>query len=188
MRVFNAGAVGVAHLGPTGQSGLHHVALTVVRDLCGQLLHEFRPFRTRTDEAHLADQHVPQLRHLVQSRPAQQTADRRDARIASPCSRPDRCRSRHQCAWCGTCGPEDTAMQADAILVVKHGAARSAFHRDCDDSHNREAQRETQRREDDVERALRRQQQARLAEPLGENQPRWPQVLDRDLAGVLLID
>src|SRR5436305_764280 len=43
-------------LGPTGDPGLDAVALLVACDLAREALDEFRPFRTRTDEAHVAAQ------------------------------------------------------------------------------------------------------------------------------------
>src|SRR4029453_3145621 len=61
--VLNAGAVRIADLRPAREPRLQHVTLAVIRDLVGQLPDEFRSFRTRTDEAHLTDEHVPELRH-----------------------------------------------------------------------------------------------------------------------------
>src|SRR5450756_1647139 len=47
-RVLDAGAVGVAHLRPAGQPGLHHVPLPVERDLHRQVVDELRPLGART--------------------------------------------------------------------------------------------------------------------------------------------
>jgi len=45
------------------------------------LLHLLRHGRARTDEAHVADEDVPQLRQLVDAGAADEPADRRDARV-----------------------------------------------------------------------------------------------------------
>ena len=55
-------------------------------------------------------------------------------------------------------------------------------------SHQRRGQHEADDAHGDVDRALDRAEEARLAEPVGEDQPARSQVLDRDLAGVFLVD
>ena len=81
-RVFDAGAVGVAHLRPAGQAGLDDVALAVERNLAVKLLHELRALGPRPHEAHVAAQHVPQLRQLVEPRAAQPQSHRGDTRVS----------------------------------------------------------------------------------------------------------
>ena len=44
-----------------------------------ELLHELRPLRPRADEAHVAAQHVEDLRQLVDAHLADEAADARDA-------------------------------------------------------------------------------------------------------------
>src|SRR5882672_10260863 len=68
-------------LRPARDAGLHLVAQHVLRDLVLELGDEVRPLRTRTDNRHLAAQHVPELRQLVEVRLAQQLADRRAPRV-----------------------------------------------------------------------------------------------------------
>src|SRR5712691_9931988 len=64
-RVLNRCAVGVAHLGPAGDSGFDHVALAVERNLLLELADELRALRPWSDERHVPTQHVPQLRYFV---------------------------------------------------------------------------------------------------------------------------
>src|SRR4051812_26172227 len=68
-RVLEAGAVGVAHLRPPGEPGFDDMALAVERDLLAERLHELGAFGARSDQAHLADEDVPELRQLVEPCP-----------------------------------------------------------------------------------------------------------------------
>src|SRR5688572_17738069 len=79
--VFDASPVGVADLRPAGESGLDDVALTIERDRPRQFAHERRTLGTRSDKAHLALQYVPELRQLVDPRPAKNPADGGHARV-----------------------------------------------------------------------------------------------------------
>src|SRR5688572_16711824 len=54
-------------LGPAGDARFHAVALVVVGDDAAELLDEVWPLRPRPDEAHLAAQHVEELRQLVEA-------------------------------------------------------------------------------------------------------------------------
>ncbi len=51
------------------------MSLAVERDLFDETLDELRPLWTRADEAHVAFDHVPQLRELVQARGAEPPAN-----------------------------------------------------------------------------------------------------------------
>ncbi len=57
--------------------------LRIERNLARQLGHEFRALGPRPDEAHVADQHVPELRQLVEPAAAQEPAD--GVTRGSPC-------------------------------------------------------------------------------------------------------
>src|ERR1700693_3203549 len=61
-RLFHASAVRVTHLSPASDARFRAVANRIVGYLLGQHLDELRPFGPRTDEAHLAFQHIDQLR------------------------------------------------------------------------------------------------------------------------------
>src|SRR5690606_8727133 len=81
--VVDRGAVGIAQLGPAGQSRLHRVAHVVVADLAVELVDELRPLRARADEAHVTGQHVEQLRQLVQPGHADEAANARGAIVVA---------------------------------------------------------------------------------------------------------
>ena len=68
--------------------GLDLVAQHVLRDAVLELLDEVGPLGTRADDRHVAAQHVPELRQLVEVAAAQPAADRRAARVVL--ARPDR--------------------------------------------------------------------------------------------------
>src|SRR5919197_4715635 len=82
--------LGPAHLARKAQlreprnAGPDHEPLPVGRDLAAQLLEERRADRPRTDEAHVADEEVPQLRQLVELRPPQDDPDARQLGLRQP--------------------------------------------------------------------------------------------------------
>ena len=57
-----------AHLPNAGQSGQHCQPASLPRLALQRFFHRQRP---RAHERHVADQHIPKLRHLVQARPSQ---------------------------------------------------------------------------------------------------------------------
>src|SRR5713101_6879249 len=79
--VLKAVAVLVAHLGPTCDSRPDRIAYSVKRNLFCQHLHKFRTLWARPDKAHIALEHAPQLRNLIESRSAEEFSDFRDARV-----------------------------------------------------------------------------------------------------------
>src|SRR5262249_22586455 len=58
-------------LRPAGHAGLHVMTQHVARDLRAELIDVLRTFGPWADETHVADEHVPQLRQLVEREPAQ---------------------------------------------------------------------------------------------------------------------
>ena len=82
-RVLDAGAVGVAHLRPAGQAGLHDVALAVERDLPRQVLRRTRAAPAAGRPGSCRREHVPELRQFVEPRPAQEPPDRRHPRVVA---------------------------------------------------------------------------------------------------------
>src|ERR1700752_951442 len=56
--------------------------LLVKRNLLGELSHEVWPFRSRSDEAHLTFQDVPELRNLIDPDLANDAADARRTSVA----------------------------------------------------------------------------------------------------------
>ena len=77
--VFDIGAIpGFAsissNLGQAGDSGLHKGADVIIRHQLRKLFVMFDQVRPRADDAHVAPEHVPELRHLV------------DAQLAKPFS------------------------------------------------------------------------------------------------------
>src|SRR5512138_3816034 len=75
-RVFDAGAVGITHLRPTGESRPQNMSLTIEGDLPGQLGDKLRSFRARPDETHVPLEDIPQLRQFVETAAAEKTAHR----------------------------------------------------------------------------------------------------------------
>src|ERR687892_1245365 len=64
-----------ADLGPARHSGLDAMAVVVAVEARTEEVHELRPLRARPHEAHVAAQHVDQLRQLVEGGPAHEGAD-----------------------------------------------------------------------------------------------------------------
>lgn len=72
------GIVTVRHLPPAGDAGLHGQALQVVLGVLGHLVGQRR---ARADDGHLAQEHVEELRELVDGMLADELADLGDARV-----------------------------------------------------------------------------------------------------------
>src|SRR5215475_3960763 len=89
-RIFDRGAVAIPDLRPAGESRLHGQPLHVVRDFLLKALHELRPLRSRSDEAHVTEENVDQLRKLVETGPTEDRSHSRDPGIGL--LRPDRSR------------------------------------------------------------------------------------------------
>ena len=68
-------AAPAVHLRPAGDAGLDLVPQHVLRDAVLELFDEERPLGPRADDGHVAAQHVPELRQLVEVEPAQPAAD-----------------------------------------------------------------------------------------------------------------
>src|SRR4051812_40091408 len=68
-------------LRPAGDARRGIVACVVVHDLVLEVLDELRPLRARSDQAHFAAQHVPELRQLIDVPAPQKGADPQPARI-----------------------------------------------------------------------------------------------------------
>src|SRR5262249_49910271 len=83
--LFKSCTVLVLHLGPSGQSGPHSVALVEERNLLLQQFAEIRNFRSRTNQAHLSAKNVDELWQFVQTKLPQQTSQLRDPRVTIRC-------------------------------------------------------------------------------------------------------
>src|SRR5690606_28378517 len=76
-------AVGIVDLRPAGDAGLHTVTHAVVRNFLREIVDEHRTFRARTDEAHIADEHVDDLRDLINAGAAHKAADTGHAAVVA---------------------------------------------------------------------------------------------------------
>src|SRR5690606_19417557 len=68
-------------LRPAGHAGLDVLSKHIAAPVFTETFNKFRPLRPRTDQAHLAQQHVEQLRQLIQTGAAQKAAQWRNAFI-----------------------------------------------------------------------------------------------------------
>src|SRR5687768_13272928 len=123
--IFNARAVGITDLGPSGDARLDYVTLSVEGDLVRQLLHEGGPLRSRSDETHVPAQDIPQLRDLIQARLAHEAPNGRNPRIVVA-GTPYRTRPRFGISTHGSelVNREAGAVQPHALLVVEDGIER----------------------------------------------------------------
>src|SRR5438445_10924450 len=158
--------------GPARDPRLHLVAEHVAGHAAPELLHEARALGARSDEAHLAAQHVEELGQLVEARASQEDAERRAAwvvrarpygpglRLGVHAPRPE---LQH---------PETPPVYTHALLVVQNGPRRRELEPDGDRQHDRRGDRQTKSAEDQVERPLENAVQA--------VEPRFPQVDEGD--------
>src|SRR5262245_36170736 len=187
-RVLDAGAVGVAHLCPTGESRPQNMPLTIEGDLSRQFGDKLRSFRTRADETHVTLEDIPQLRQFVEAAASQEPADRRHTNVAFLC-RPHRARrffgvGRHRSELMQR---EYAAELADALLVVQHCAWRCQPDKGRDHQHDRRRNDQTDGCSHDVDDALGRRQHPTLSETRRKDQPAGTEILERDFYRVLLI-
>ena len=117
-----------------GDARAHDQPLPVAGDVARQLLEEARPDRARADDAHLAAQHVPELRQLVELGGAQDVPDarllvRRHARQLDAGVAPD-ARLRLRLERAELEHGEDRAAAADAGAVVEDAAGPGAQQRE----------------------------------------------------------
>src|SRR6266436_6652444 len=79
------GQIGIApktvHLRPSGDPRFHRMASVVMRDLMLKVPDQFRAFGPRPHEAHLALEHIPELRYLVDIPLPHKRADSKPARV-----------------------------------------------------------------------------------------------------------
>src|SRR4051794_576130 len=113
------------------------MALHVARDAAAELLYEYRSLRTRADDTHVAQQHIHELRELVEGHPSQPGAQPGFAFVL-------RMRPHRAGLDLGVVhhGPElDTrehfAVFADPLLDVEHWAAGVDLHQQRDDRQDR---------------------------------------------------
>ena len=75
--------VAAAHLGPARDAGLHQAAALIVWEAALELSDERRLLRPWTDQRHVATEHVPELRELVDVQLAHQPADGENAIVVA---------------------------------------------------------------------------------------------------------
>src|SRR5215204_792554 len=114
-------------LGPAGDSRLDLVAQHVLRDAVLELLDEVGTFWSWSDDRHVAAQHVPELRQLVEVEPAQEAADPGSARVVV--SGPDGAGVvfRAHVHRAELVDVERLAVETHPLLLVEHRAGRSAL-------------------------------------------------------------
>lgn len=139
------------HLPPAGQPLRYEEAAVLPRLVARQ--HDLDQFRSRAHQAHLAPQHVDELRQLIQAGPAEEAPDPGDPRIVPPLVRPrtefDPAAPDH--------GAElqhrkDPSPFADPRLAEQDRSGRIEFDRHRDHRKERSAHQETARRDDEIER------------------------------------
>ncbi len=125
----------------------------VARDRAAERLDEARLLGAWAHQAHVAHEHVPQLRQFVERQLAQRAAERRAARIVL--HRPARARHLGVGAHAAELDhAEPAAVQAHALLRVEHGAARIQSHEQRQQQQQRRQQQQAEARAHEVERAL----------------------------------
>src|SRR5215471_4334251 len=138
---------------PAGQARLHREAAQLPLGVALDLVAKRRP---RPDHRHLAAHDVPELRQLVDRRPAEETPDASDARIAPvdrepgpELLRPDDHRPQLEQL-------EVHAVETDAGLPVQDGTAVLELGRDRGQTEERRGDDQPRPRERDVERPVHR--------------------------------
>src|SRR5262245_9405500 len=87
--IVERSAVGIMDLSPTGDARLHRMTLDIIGDVLRQPLDEIGSFGPGSDKAHVAAQHIIELRELIDAQLSDDPADACDSGIALGC--PERC-------------------------------------------------------------------------------------------------
>src|SRR5512139_694320 len=170
-RVFISCAIRVAHLRPAGDAGFDRVAHPVIGNFLCQVLHEIGALWAWADEAHVAEEHVENLRQFVDAGASDEAPGERHAAVILPCSE-------RLAVFFGVDAHaaefedgEIAAPLADALLAVQHGAG--AFQLDEQGGHSHEWQADDQHRRayQQVEQALGGVAQHALVKALGQDHP-----------------
>src|SRR5262245_56677206 len=138
-------------LGPAGEPGPHLEAAALVLVVLLDLVAERRP---RADDAHVAANHIPELRQLVDGGPAQEAPDARDPRVAQV-----DCRTGAHPLRAFDHRPElehleVLAVPADPRLPVEDRTTVPEPRRHCGSREDRARENEPRSRDRDVERAV----------------------------------
>ena len=138
------------NLGPAGEPGLDQQAPAPVGNSRLELFDELRSLRPRADDRHVPAQHVPELRELVEVRPAEDAAEGRHPRIVH--RGPAR---RAGLLGVGAHRPELVHLEQAASLagpdLTEENGALGPAQGQRDERKQRGAQQEAERGADDVE-------------------------------------
>src|SRR5512133_721949 len=151
------GLVPAAHLGKAGQPGANDEPLPVGRKFGGQLLEETWADRARPNEAHVATEHVPELRELVELCRAQPSPEPR--RLGPrPLDQLGAEVGAEPLLGAAAKGAElkhveDATVAADALPSVEERRPAGEQERQPDHQEQREGEQQHERRERDVEDA-----------------------------------
>src|SRR5215469_3739658 len=163
------------------------MALYIIRNLLRQLRHELGSLGSWADEAHVAAQHVEDLRQLVDAELADDRAHARDTRIGV--LRPLRAVQLGVLAHAAELQDlEHLAAETDPRLTVQRRRLPAVFDLDGDESQQHRRQRHHQHAEtrEQVERARGEQTQRVASESLTEDHPAWIEHVDVYSAGLTL--
>ena len=133
--------IGVAtktvHLSPAGDAGFHRMASIVMRDMVLEVPNQLRAFRARSDEAHFAFKHIPELRGFVDVPLPHKCANSKPARIVfrGPADFPILFRIKAHTA--NLQHIESLAIPAESPLAVEDRPRRFEIDQGTEDRHQR---------------------------------------------------
>src|SRR5215468_1563919 len=170
-RVFDRGTVAIPNLRHAREPRFHRQPLHVVRDFLLQALHELRSLRSQSDEAHVTEENVDQLRELVETGSTEDRSHSRHAGIGL--LRPDRSRPLLGIPTHGAelVEDEDTAILARPRMAIEHWAWRFELDGDGGQRHQRRGENQAYGGKGDVEEPLDDFRAGGLHEPVGEDEP-----------------
>src|SRR6185437_1709467 len=134
--VFDRRAIGIIDLRPAGDARLYRMTLAMEGDRLGELVDEERTLWPRPDEAHIAAQHVEELRQLVDTEFTDDVADAGDAGIAirGPADPVALGIVAHGAKFQNV---EALTAETDALLAIERRAGAFEAHGDRRDRHHR---------------------------------------------------
>src|SRR5439155_5770648 len=141
-------------LRPSSDAGLHLVAEHVLRNPVLELLYKQRSFGPRTDDRHLGLQHVPELRQLVDIRPAEEPAERRSSRIVVAGEDRPALALRVFAHRSELVNHERLTVEPHALLTIKNRPARGELDERGDEAEREREDEEGRARNGNVDRPL----------------------------------
>src|SRR5580704_18570549 len=161
----------VAHLRPSGDSRPYHMANAIIGNFLGKPLDKLWSLGAWADKSHVAFQHAPQLRNLIESRASQKSSNPGDARVLISGPRRPGIGLGILTHGAKFIAIKRLARMADSPLCVKERARRVQHDRNSNQRNNRKRQQQRNERNREMQRAADKPEDGAEPEAGSEDNP-----------------